>query len=243
MDAESPDLSSVGATAVDPHSYLGGYIHGSDANTWYPELWTWLKTTLDLRSVLDVGCGEAYTTRYWHSLGCEALGIDGSPFAVRDSVMPEAVRVHDFTTGPFQAPHTFDAVWCCEVVEHIEEKYVANVLDTFAAARIIVMTHAVPGQTGHHHVNCQPSTYWARLLDRRGYHLNYGLTRQARNRAHSYFCKTGMVFTREESRLPFPVALSLLELEWFPRRVWRHLRQRGLMSVWRTLRKDPAQNQ
>jgi SAM-dependent methyltransferase len=240
VKAESSHAASSASAEVHPHTYLGGYIHGSDANTWYPELWTWLKKTFDLKSVLDVGCGEGYTTRYWQSLGCETLGIDGSPIAIRDNVVPQAVRVHDFTSGAFQPPRPFDAVWCCEVVEHIDERYVAHVLDTFAAGRIIVMTHAVPGQTGHHHVNCQPSTYWARLLGQRGYHLQYGPTRQARNLAHSYFCKTGMIFTRERSTLPANVALFLLELEWFPRRVWRHLRHRGMGSVVSTLTRGSA---
>ena len=201
------------------------------------QLWAWLKRTLDLHSVLDVGCGEGHSTKYWRSLGCEVLGIEGSPFAVRDSVIPEAVRVHDFTTGPFKASRSYDAVWCCEVVEHIEEQFVSNLLDTFAAGRVIVMTHAVPGQAGHHHVNCRPSGYWVRLFEQRGYHLDYRLTRQARNLAHSYFCKTGMVFIRGRSWLPSAVALQLLTFEWFPRRVWRHIRGRGVSSFWSTLRK------
>ena len=225
------------SASVDPHSYLGGYIHGNDQNTWYPALWQWLKTTFELKSVLDVGCGEGHSTWYWRSIGCDALGIDGSPYAIRDSVVPEAVREHDFTTGPFRSDRSFDAVWSCEVVEHIDEQYVPAVLDTFGLGKIIVMTHAVPGQTGHHHVNCQPSSYWVRHLEQRGYHLQYALTRHTRTLAHSYFRRTGMVFTKQKPSLSSSLALALLELEWFPRRVARHLRDHGVSSVMRTVRR------
>jgi len=217
-------------------AHLGGYVHGCDPNTWYPELWTWLKDRFKIVSLLDVGCGEGYTTQFWRSIGCDALGIDGSPSALRDSVVPDAVQSHDFTKGPFRPGRDFDAIWCCEVVEHIDEKYVDNVLDTFALGRVIAMTHGVPGQAGHHHVNCQPSSYWVRRLESRGYHLQYGLTRAARAYGHSYFAKTGMIFTRDRAGVPAALALRLLTLEWVPRRIWRRLRKRGLRGVVRTTR-------
>jgi hypothetical protein len=168
------------------------------------------------------------------------LGVEGDPGAIAHSVIPDAVRLHDFTGGPVTPGRTFDAVWCCEVVEHIDEAYVPHIMDTFAQARVIAMTHAVPGQPGHHHVNCKPSAYWARHLATRGYHLQYGPTRQARTRAHHYFCRTGMIFTRDRTLLPSVLAVYLLELEWFPRRLWRHLRVRGLIGIWRTLRPQGA---
>lgn len=31
------------------------------------------------------------------------------------------------------------------------------------------MTHALPGQVGYHHVNCQPKEYWINLFAQRGF--------------------------------------------------------------------------
>jgi len=57
---------------------------------------------------------------------------------------------HDLTKGAVFA--RVDLVLCQEVVEHIEEKYLENLLDSFATGKYVLMTHAVPGQGGHHHV-------------------------------------------------------------------------------------------
>ncbi len=58
----------------------------------------------------------------------------------------------------------FDLIWCCEVVEHVEEEFVQNIMDTFKLGKIVALTHAVPGQKGYHHVNCKPKEYWIDLM-------------------------------------------------------------------------------
>ena len=62
-----------------------------------------------------------------------------------------------------------DFVNCVEVVEHIEEKYVNNLMDTLCNGKYVLITHAFPGQDGWHHVNCQPSEYWIEKFSNRGY--------------------------------------------------------------------------
>jgi hypothetical protein len=68
------------------------------------------------------------------------------------------IAQHDILAAPYVMP--VDVVWSCEVAEHIVEPKVDNYIDTLCNGRIVAMTHAVPGQPGHHHVNCQPSEYW-----------------------------------------------------------------------------------
>lgn len=178
-----------------PH--LGGYIIGGDDATYYPHLWEWLVRERRVQSVIDVGCGEGHAVKFFESIGCHAQGIDGVAQNTNRTVQ------HDYTQGPFGLQWgAFDMVWCCEFVEHIEERYIPNFLATFTIADLVLMTHAEPGQAGHHHVNCQPASYWQGVMAAIGYELDRVLTRDARNRAglnpnpYNHFARSGLAFVR-----------------------------------------------
>lgn len=176
--------------------HLGGYVAGGDDATWYPELWTWLIHEHGVRSVIDVGCGDGQALRYFASEGCAALGVEGVP------QHHERIVEHDYTSGPFAPDIDFDLAWSCEFVEHVDEACVDNFLATFACARTVLMTHAEPGQDGHHHVNCQPAGYWIEKLNAIGYRLDDRLTLQTRTLARAnpslwnHYARSGMAFTR-----------------------------------------------
>ena len=189
-----------------PH--LGGYVPGGDEATWYPNLWTWLvqdEAGPRVRSVLDVGCGEGHSTRFFREICPNTVGIDGT---WQDS----SIVQHDFTTGPWLGGWAdinsalrsglWDLVWCCEFVEHVEERYVPNFLETFKLAKHVLLTHAFPGQDGHHHVNCQPREYWVGALAAIGYGLDEELTTRTRNLAAlnrspwNHYVRSGLAFRR-----------------------------------------------
>lgn len=183
--------------------HLGGYIQGGDPRTWYPDLWRWFVTEHKVRSVLDVGCGEGRAARFFLELGCEVAGIEGCEQAITESAIPGKVSLHDFCHGPFKAPREFELVWSCEFVEHVDEEYVQAIIDTMAqASRFVLMTHAFPGQVGHHHVNLKPPSYWIELMSKAGMVLDQKLTRSAREQARknkldpNYFFNSGLVFRR-----------------------------------------------
>jgi SAM-dependent methyltransferase len=190
--------------------HLGGYMRSrhpeaarhrcenGDPATYVPRLWDWMQETLGVRSVLDIGCGEGHAAAYLHRAGCKVMAIDGSVQAERDSVIPRFHHRHDYVDGPFIPQGSWDAVWCCEFVEHVEEKYTHHFLATFASARrYVIMTFAGPGQLGFHHVNCQPEAYWVEKLRRLGFQLDDKLTARAREVAgHGHFKKSGLVFVR-----------------------------------------------
>ena len=99
----------------------------------------------------------------------------------------------------------YDLVWCCEFVEHVEERYVPNIVPSLSLGTLVAMTHAVPGQGGHHHVNCRTSDYWIGVMAAIGYQLDNALTAIAKNlagrektipRPANYFAQTGKVFRR-----------------------------------------------
>ncbi len=191
--------------------HLGGYIrsrhsatptthrleHGDPA-TFTPALWEWCVETLGVRSVLDVGCGEGHAARHFADLGCRVLAVDGSREARRDSRVPDRHVLHDYAQGAFFPGEDFDLVWSCEFVEHVEERYREHFLATFEAGhRYLLMTHAPPGQRGHHHVNCQPREYWIEAVEGIGYRFDEALTREARERAErGHFRRHGLAFAR-----------------------------------------------
>jgi hypothetical protein len=184
--------------------HLGGYIPGGDPGTWCPALWSWVIDRFAVRSMLDVGCGEGHSARYFQARGCTVLGVEGCSRALKESVIPGQVAAHDFTQGPFLPPRPFDLVWSCEFLEHVESRYEPNILATFAhAAEVILVTHAFPRQTdGYHHVNCRPSSYWIRRIEPLGFTCHVPLTLEARAitlrdfAGINHFARSGLVFVR-----------------------------------------------
>lgn len=184
--------------------HLGGYVAGGDPGTWCPTLWDWAIRQFGIRSMLDVGCGEGHSARYFQQAGCEVLGVEGCTAAIENSAIPDRVAHHDFTHGPFAPSQPFDLVWSCEFLEHVEHQYVPNIMATFArAAKAILLTHAFPNQTaGHHHVNCRPSAYWITRIEALGFACSVQLSIAARSQTlHDYpsinhFARSGLVFVR-----------------------------------------------
>jgi len=182
---------------IDPErADLGGNLtHGDDA-TFCPRLWRYLVERFAVNSVLDVGCGEGHAVHFFRRLGVNAFGIDGLRANIDRAHTP--IALHDLTFGKFVMP--VDLVWSCEVAEHIDPQFVDNYLDTLANGIIVAMTHALPGQAGYHHVNCQPPEYWIERMERRGYTLAYGndaYRRIAADGHWTYFVATGLVFLRD----------------------------------------------
>lgn len=177
-----------------PH--LGGYIPGGDPATYFPELWEWLVREKGVKSVIDVGCGEGQALRFFEELGCRISGVDGI-----EQDHPR-IYAHDYTQGPLAIRDPFDLVWSCEFVEHVEERYLPNFLTTFQCANAVLMTHADPGQPGHHHVNCQPASYWKGTMASAGFRFDEDFTREAREKAAlntfpiNHFARSGLAFVR-----------------------------------------------
>jgi hypothetical protein len=175
---------------------LGGNIRHGDANTFCPYFWRYLIDRFAVRSLLDVGCGEGHAVRFFQKHGVLAHGIEGLITNVLRAVVP--IALHDLLRGPYVMP--VDLVWSCEVAEHIHPDFVHNYVDTLANGRIVAMTHAVPGQDGHSHVNCQPAEYWIALMAARGFVLERsqevyrGIA--AKDDVANYFQHTGLVFVR-----------------------------------------------
>jgi hypothetical protein len=177
-----------------PH--LGGYLPGGDEATWYPELWEWVVRTMEIKTVLDLGCGEGHALREFQRLGCTGIGVDGVPQTDPD------IQVWDYTQGPYGGKWDYDLCWSCEFVEHVEEQFVPNFLPDFSRCKFVLMTHATPGQAGYHHVNCQTSDYWQGVLVAIGFSLDPVLTRVTRELTRSntspwnHYLRSGLAFRK-----------------------------------------------
>lgn len=194
----SDSLTLAEVPPEEDEQHLGGNVPGGDALTFYPELWRWLVERFSVRTVLDIGCGEGHALAEFEKDGARAIGIEGHKANVSEAVNKGLKCIlHDFTKGVAPLLEEFDLGWCCEFVEHVEEQFVENILTAFRQCRIIAMTHAQPGQGGHHHVNCQPANYWIDKLARIGFSLLPQETESARKfYPNTYWAWTGMIFER-----------------------------------------------
>ena len=158
----------------NPH--LGGSIVDGDQNTWSPKLWDFVIDDLGIKSMIDVGCGEGFSTKYFINKGIDAYGVEGLYSAYERSGIKDKIYYHDYTEGKIKIKQEFDLTWSCKFVEHVDEKYMHNFLDTFSKSKHILMTHAFPNQGGYHHVNCQNPDYWIYQLQQYGYEYDYEYT-------------------------------------------------------------------
>src|SRR5204862_8204394 len=70
------------------------------------------------------------------------------------------------------------------------------------AGKVILITHGLPNQKGHHHVNCQPGAYWIKRIESLGFTCDVAATKRARiitlQDYHSinHFAQSGLVFVK-----------------------------------------------
>jgi cyclopropane fatty-acyl-phospholipid synthase-like methyltransferase len=176
---------------------LGGNIRNGDICTHNPILWRYLLERFAVQSVLDVGCGEGHAVAFFRRQCCIAHGIDGLELNVRRAVTP--IALHDLTRSALLMP--VDMVWSCEVAEHLPDETIDYFIDTLANGRVVAMTHAIPGQPGHNHINCQPQEYWVNKMAAKGFTLDSQNEEYRRVAAtdiiFNYFTTSGLIFHRQ----------------------------------------------
>lgn len=180
---------------IDPNRpHLGGNTKGGNPKSWSFGVWQSLVDRYEPRTMLDVGCGTGDALRWFAAHGVTAIGLEGLRINADACGVP--VLVHDLTAGPVEFAN-IDLVWCSELVEHVEERFMDNLLSAVCCGRVLAMTHAVPGQGGFHHVNERPAEYWRERIEPRGFRLAEAATVDAWALAgDTYFAKTGMIFER-----------------------------------------------
>lgn len=187
-----------GVTSIEvaetPH--LGGNANHGDPYSFAPSVVKYLIDRFALRSMLDLGSGQGHAAAQFHRQGVIAIACDGLMRNIADNVYP---TVHvDLTNQPFVCK--VDLTWCQEVAEHVEERHTDNFVRSLACGKIILMTHALPGQHGYHHVNCKDADYWLQVISQIGYDCVVADTKRIRALAEAdgaaYLAKTGLLFVR-----------------------------------------------
>ncbi len=186
-------------------NHLGGFFtNRDDKGTWAPIVWDNLLAKFKPASIIDVGCGLGYTLEYFISnYNIEGIGIEGSQEAINLSPIKEKLIQHDYTLSEYIPSQKYDLGWSCEFVEHVEEKYLNNFMMTFKYCKIVSMTHALPSQDGHHHVNCKDSLYWIEKFKENGFQYLSDLSLELRNLIDTkiygaYIKNTLMIFKNED---------------------------------------------
>ncbi|XP_069982790.1 uncharacterized protein [Penaeus vannamei] len=116
-----------------------------------------------------------------------------------------ALNIDDITGGfvryadlsqPVHLGERYDWVMSLEVGEHIPKKYEAHYVDNLVrhACKGIVISWAVIGQAGHHHINNQPMTYVQDLFESRGLLVDEKAQEQLRENSELRHYKHVFVF-------------------------------------------------
>jgi len=181
--------------AEDPtQPHVGGNIFVGDPCTHSPKVWDYLVDRFAIKSMMDLCSGMGYAASYFLSLGVPALAVDGLYSNARNAVYPTIH--HDLTH--YAVVTRVDLVICIETVEHIEARYLSNVLGSLACGKFVVLSHAFPNQGGFHHVNCQSETYWIENMANHGFSLLDIDTQRVRVIAGSegaeHLARSGLVF-------------------------------------------------
>jgi hypothetical protein len=172
--------------------HLGGFIEEGDPRTYCPQVWDYFIQQERVASMVDVGCGTGVACEYFSKAGVVVTGVDGSESAERLFRVPGRMIFHDYAQGPLAIEA--DLAWSSEFVEHVEEQYRHNFMVTFQGCRTVAMTYAMPGQAGHHHVNCQPGSYWVQAFRDYGFRFDEPATLMLRGLASGTYFSSGMIF-------------------------------------------------
>lgn len=124
----------------------------------------------EINSYLDIGCGPGGMLEMAKNKGLRVQGVDGDFTVERPESIRDFVKIHDYEKGPALDQYAqYDLAWTVEFVEHVHAHYIHHFARDMQKCKYVLMTHALPGQPGHHHVNCQPIDYWIAVM------TSYGL--------------------------------------------------------------------
>lgn len=155
-------------------------------------------------SLLDIGAGVGQYGRWLLARGdsnIEWIGYDGAENV--ETFTAGFVRWLDVTDPVFDSiPNRSDWVMSLEVGEHISPEATDTFLKLLDRHNCygIILSWAVPGQDGFHHINCRPNAEIILRLKEMGYvqddwALNFQ-TEVRRTAQHPWFTGTFMVFKR-----------------------------------------------
>eukprot|EP01036_Dinobryon_divergens_P029921 gene29921-39092_t len=158
-------------------------------------------------SVVDFGCGFGQYGQYFKTTWdrIEWVGYDGSENI--ESVTSGFVKFIDLAEPKFLGTN-YDWTISIEVAEHLPIHLESNFLYMLHVHNKMgmIITWAVPGQDGHHHVNCQSNSYVKCVMTKL---LNYTVGDEVTAKLQSvatlpWTKKTAMAFFKAKDYTPTP---------------------------------------
>jgi len=135
-------------------------------------------------TIIDIGCGNGYYTKYLNLYPLHCVGYDGNPNT--EKITDNLCKVADFTVRQILGKR--DWVLSLEVGEHIPSEFEDIFIDNLDKHNKegMVISWAIEGQGGDGHVNCHNNDYVTNKICKLGYKLDINNTQFLRNSASAY---------------------------------------------------------
>ena len=135
--------------------------------------------SMQVKSVLDAGCGEGAWLSVWKSMGANVVGLDGAYVNAQQLLIDEAEFVATDLSRGFDLQQRFELAQSLEVAEHLPEASADGLVNSLCKhADIVLFSAAPPGQGGENHINEKPYCYWRDIFAANGYRM-YDVIRPA----------------------------------------------------------------
>jgi hypothetical protein len=127
---------------------------------------SYLWSTLQPKSVLDVGCGRGTWLKSCHELGASRLlGLDGH-WNSQSSMIDDAIEFRSIDLNkPFALSEKVELTICLEVAEHLKPKTGPQLVQCLTkSSNVILFSAAYLSQGGVDHINEREHSYWAKMF-------------------------------------------------------------------------------
>lgn len=148
---------------------------------------------LDVRTIVDVGCGNGDIAAEFKNRGILAFGIEGTENALAGLRIPTCCFDVLDLRKPITHKRYSDLAICFEVAEHIENEYTDIFINNLCSlAPRVLFSAANLGQGGKYHVNCHSKEYWWYKFNARNYHFKQCIVDQIKHYWEPYRHKKGI---------------------------------------------------
>lgn len=152
--------------------------------------------------LIDMGCGLGDYLWVWDKMGfVKLIGIEGSDLEVLFRHDRNDIIVHDLTE-PIKLGIEANVV-ALEVGEHIPshfmQEFLNNICENTGDSCYLILSWAIPGQSGYGHVNCLSNETVIREIEKRGFEFLPRETISARDcieHTASWFRNTILIFKK-----------------------------------------------
>lgn len=147
----------------------------------------------------DFGCGLGTYSRYFRDIGfTNVVAVEGEGLG---ELFETEVVVHDLSERLELGSNTPGNLVCLEVAEHVPAEYMPALLENISrhCNGYLILSWAIPGQSGFGHVNCKSNLWVINRLEMLGFSLLAFESEEARSVVEnhaSWFKNTVLIFKK-----------------------------------------------